>query len=201
MTQTNMAALFAQAKEQGLDYENLPHGEFDVKIKSAKATTTKAENSRLSVTFEALSGADTAITGQNVPGADASKGAVYYWFKFVGNFGFDESFWTNPANAAVGVEELATMINQMGDQRPMRISISQQGNTNYTDVEILGPATGQPDAPAGAAPAAPAPAPATASAPTPPPAAAAAPQDAAAPTPPPAAQASGTPAPPWTPQG
>ena len=152
--QMNMGQLFAKAKEQGHDYEDLPLGEFDVRVKGARAHTTQKGAPRLLVTYEALSGAGTVMDGKNAPDESSTEGAIYYWFQFLKAAGLTEEYFTSPANANNTLEDIARDISNLPEVT-RRIKISKNGT--YTNVDVVGPATGAADAPEGAGPATPPP--------------------------------------------
>lgn len=182
MTTTTMGDLFAKAEKDGFSGKDMPHGEFDVRVKSATVKIAKKSGQeRLVVTLEALSGEGACQDGSNFnPEAESH----YFWFKFLSNFIDTKAFFT--ANPTANVTQIGAAIQQLaeGGQLNMRIRLSAQvDNPQYSEVTYLGPATGAADVFGSAAPAAAVPAAAPVAVPT-----------AAAPAPPAAQPAAAAPA-------
>jgi len=193
MTNYNMGQMFADAEAAGFAGRDLPFGEYDVKVKrTGVKQATKGE--RLFVTFESLSGQGTVLDGQNwtptTEGTEdeikSAKGSRFHWFRFLANFGLGQEFFAG--NPTITPEQIGTVLTQQAESgQAVRIKVYASGN--WTNVDILGPATGAPDAPEVAAQAVTAKAPAVA------------PQPAASVTPAPEAPSApsteGAPVPPW----
>lgn len=195
MTTYSMGQMYADAEAEGFSGADLPHGEYDVRVKRSSVKEAKGGAERLLVTFEAVSGQGSVLTGQNWnPGPDESaKNSRFYWFRFLANLGIGKEFFQS--NPQITVEQIGQVLVQMAQQgRTYRIKVSARGE--YTDVEVLGAATGAPDAPAAGVSPAPAPAPAAAPAAAPQPAPVA-PPVAAAPVAPGSPSPEGAPVPPW----
>ncbi len=144
MSTTTMGDLFARAEADGFSGKDMPHGEFDVRVKSAKVRIAKKTGQeRITVTFEALSGLGTCQDGSNFNPDGESH---YFWFKFLSNFIDVKEFFTN--FQAATVTDTANAIQQLADGQQLNLRINLQAqvdNPDYNEVAYLGPATGVAD--------------------------------------------------------
>jgi len=123
--------------------EDLPHGEFDVKVKRTMVKPGKVEgDSRVLVTWEALSGAGTVLEGQGY--MPSNPKTLFHWFNFITKMGFTKEFMQN--NPDVTSHDIASYIDAAKDTDTYRIRIEPQANNpQYNRVTILGAATGEAD--------------------------------------------------------
>jgi len=175
MANVNMADLFAGAEAAGFSGADLGHGAYDVKVKRTSVKDSPG-GERLLVTYEALSGKGTVLDGQTFN--PDNKGLMFHWFRFLGKFNIGKEFFAS--NPTITVEQIGqTMVSAAEQGQTFRIRYqAQENNDVYSEVIVLGPATGEADAPKVVAAAPPVPAPAQVAPPVP------AVADAAAPTPP-----------------
>ena len=140
MTTINMADLYAGAESEGFSGADLTHGTYDVKVKRTSVKSGE-KGDRLLVTFESLDGAGTVLEGQSFN--PNNKGMMFHWFRFLAHFQMGKEFFAS--NPTISVEQIGQFMVQ-GAERGQTFRIRyqpQEGSDQYSEVVILGPATGE----------------------------------------------------------